>query len=163
MWGKRQHFGGTLRASAFVLAVLAAVSVPASAGGSQTLRGSYDWSNGGSDELSAEFEPAGDGRWTVRFEFVFSGERHAWNGTAEGSLADGGSIAGSASWDESGRNWVFEATLNDGLLEGTHAEVREGRKSGSGSFRLSRPAGSTRQPKVQTEDLTTTDRRRQPE
>lgn len=125
-------------AAAFLVAALAGwMSLP-SADGKQTFSGTYDWSNGGSDELTAEFKPDGEGNWTVKFKFDFSGDGYTWQGTAEASLEDGSSLTGTASWDRNGRTWVFNGSIEEGVLTGTHAEVRNGKQSESGTFELSR-------------------------
>jgi hypothetical protein len=132
-----------MRMNKYNLGLLALVLVVASFGISdaadtQTLRGEYRWDNGGSEVLTAEFKPDGEGQWTVKFGFKFSGDNYDWNGTATGSLEEGEEITGTATWSKSGRNWVFTGTMKDGVLNGTHAEMRGGRESPSGSFELSR-------------------------
>lgn len=126
-----------LMTALFLIAGAGWFSLP-SAEGKQVFSGTYDWSNGSSDELTAEFKPDGNGGWAVSFKFDFSGDSHTWKGTAKGSLEDGSELTGTASWKRNGRKWVFNATLVDGVLNGEHAEVRNGKESPSGTFRLSR-------------------------
>ena len=51
----------------------------------QKFSGSYDWKQGGSDELTAEFKPDGEDRWKVTFRFRWGGNDNSWKGSAEGS------------------------------------------------------------------------------
>lgn len=126
-------------ALACTVLILSSPAVPAADPASAVFTGEYDWSQGGSDELSAEFEPDGDnGRWKVAFRFLFNGRKDTWKGEAEGSLEEGGTIEGTVESDMRGRTWVFRATLEGGVLSGTHAEIRGGGESPSGSFTLKR-------------------------
>ena len=126
------------------LAALLALLIPATiataghaADSSRTFRGTYDWFDGGSGPLSAEFEPDGDGEWKVRFRFEFSKNQNTWKGAAQGSLEEGSKITGTASWK--GRNWVFDAMLEDGTLRGTHTEIRkDNSKYETGTFKLAK-------------------------
>ena len=121
-----------------ILAVmlLTAVAPLSSAEDKIVLSGEYEWNNGGSDELTAEFTPTGAGKWDVEFRFRFSGKGNTWNGTALGDLSDGGELTGTATWKKSGRHWVFSGVMQDGELRGSHAEVRGEQESASGTFRL---------------------------
>ena len=80
---------------------------------------------------------AKEGSWRVEFTFKFSGKRKSWKGTANGSLDDGGTIEGEVEWN--GRNWVFEAKLEAGLLRGSHTEIQGGgERYATGTFELNR-------------------------
>lgn len=99
--------------------------------------GSYDWSDGGSDDLSAVFTPDGDGNWKVEFTFRFSGKKNVWKGDATGSLDEGGKLSGTSGWGN--RSWEFEAKLKDGVLVGNHTEIRRGgSRYNTGTFELRR-------------------------
>ena len=127
-----------LATAGLLLLVVAGVAWAAGKDEAVTFRGEYDWTSGGSDRLEAEFKPAGDGSWKVTFRFDFSGKGNTWKGTARGGLADGGEVEGTATWKRSGRSWVFRGTIEDGVFSGSHAELRDGRESASGTFRLTR-------------------------
>jgi hypothetical protein len=102
-----------------------------------TFSGSYAWSQGGSDRLSVEFKPDGESRWEVTFRFRFNGRSQTWKGTAQGSLTDGSTLSGTAT--SGSRNWVFEAGIEDGVMHGTHREIKRGRsRYPTGTFELSR-------------------------
>lgn len=102
----------------------------------KTFEGRYEWSQGGSDKLRADFRPDGENRWDVAFRFNFSGRKETWTGTAEGSLADGSKLTGTAT--SGGRNWIFEARIEDGVMRGEHREVkRGGRQYATGTFEIS--------------------------
>jgi len=127
------------RHSALVLAALAllflAPSSNANASG-RTFSGEYDWSDGGTGALSAEFTPSGDQQWKVEFRFGFNGRDSTWRGTAEGALEDGSRLTGTARWKK--RNWVFEATIENGTMNGTHTEIRrDGGRYETGTFAIS--------------------------
>jgi hypothetical protein len=103
----------------------------------ETFSGQYDWSQGGSDRMSAEFEPEGADSWKVTFRFRFSGRSETWKGTANGSLADGSTLSGTAT--SGNRNWIFEADIEDGVMRGSHREIkRSGREYPTGTFKISR-------------------------
>ena len=122
-----------------LIVVVASAAAIVSAGDRpvERLSGSYDWSDGGSDELSATFKPDGAGRWEIEFSFRFSGKKNKWRGSATGSLDEGGQLSGTSSWR--GREWEFEAEMKDGVLRGEHAEIRPGGdRYGTGSFELRR-------------------------
>ena len=77
---------------AFLLVIAGLAFAAVQAGETTTLSGSYDWKDGGSDDLSAEFEPDGEDRWKVTFRFRWSDRDHTWSGAAEGSLDDGSKL-----------------------------------------------------------------------
>lgn len=125
-----------------VLALTAGVGI-AESNDSQTFTGSYDWSDGRVDDLTAEFKPDGADTWKVKFDFRWNGQSHNWTGTAKGSLAEGSQLTGTAT--DGYRKWVFEASIEDGVMSGSHREIREGRKPyESGTFAIKRDeAGKT--------------------
>ena len=103
----------------------------------QTFTGTYDWKQGGKDELSAEFTPKGEDSWKVQFRFRWDGESRSWQGTAKGSLEDGGKLTGTAT--SGGREWEFEAKVSEGVMRGSHTELKNGGKRyDTGSFEISR-------------------------
>lgn len=113
------------------------VAVPATAGKAVTFNGSYDWSDGGSDELSAEFKPTGDDEWKVTFRFRWNGNSKTWKGRATGSLEDGGTLEGTSGWN--GRSWEFTARIEDGVMKGSHTETKSGgERYSTGTFELRR-------------------------
>ena len=76
---------------------LALVLAPALADGEATsFEGKYQWKDGGSDWLKAEFTPTGEGQWDVSFQFKWNGSDYSWTGELEGSLEDGGNLSGTA-------------------------------------------------------------------
>ena len=102
-----------------------------------TFQGRYDWSQGGGDELRADFRPDGENRWKVAFRFQFSGRKETWSGSAQGSLTEGSTLTGTATMGS--RNWVFDAAIKDGVMSGSHREVkRSGREYTTGTFEISR-------------------------
>jgi hypothetical protein len=102
-----------------------------------TFEGRYDWSQRGGDELRADFRPDGKGHWTVAFRFRFNGREETWSGTAQGSLSDGSTLTGTARMGS--RNWIFDAEIEDGVMRGSHREVkRSGREYTTGTFEISR-------------------------
>jgi len=105
--------------------------------GSQTFIGTYDWSDGDIGYLKAVFESDGDGAWKVKFDFNWNGQDHTWTGTAKGSLANGTEVSGTAT--DGHRNWVFEGSIEDGVMSGSHREIRKERNPyESGTFEISR-------------------------
>ena len=124
--------------TALTIAVLAlAAGVAPADAGPQTFTGIYDWSDGDIGSLKAEFTPDGEAAWKVKFDFNWQGQDHTWTGTAKGSLADGTEVTGTAT--DGNRNWVFEGSVKDGVMSGSHREMREGRKPyESGTFEIKR-------------------------
>ena len=122
---------------AIALLIFTAGFATAEEAATQTFTGTYDWSDGDVGPLEAVFVPDGDGSWTVTFDFNWSDQDRTWTGTAKGSLADGTEVTGTAT--DGNRNWVFEAKIADGVMSGSHREIREGRKPyESGSFSIER-------------------------
>ena len=122
------------------LALTALVPLPTPAGDqaeTTTFSGSYDWKDGGSDELSVEFVPDGEETWKVKFRFRWNGDRKTWKGTAQGTLADGSELSGTAT--SGNRNWTFVASISDGVMLGSHEEIRSGGGGyKTGTFELKR-------------------------
>ncbi|ANM31641.1 hypothetical protein ABI59_21885 [Acidobacteria bacterium Mor1] len=104
---------------------------------SHTFSGSYDWSDGGSDELSAEFKSDGDDRWKVKFKFKWNGKNHTWKGSAKGSLTEDGKVIGKVDSGMGNRIWSFEADLAGNTLSGKHTEITGGKTYETGTFRIS--------------------------
>jgi hypothetical protein len=140
--GGIQEKGITLMSLSRILAVALlalALCLPALAAENQAeaFTGTYDWKQGGKDELSAEFTPEGEDSWKVRFSFRWDGESRTWQGTAKGSLEDGGKLSGTAT--SGGREWEFEAKVSEGVMRGSHTELKNGGKRyDTGSFEISR-------------------------
>ena len=121
-----------------VVAVLASVSIGlvTGAGGKQTLKGSYEWTDSqGTGGLEAVFTPTGEGKWDVAFHFVFQGQPHIYAGTAEGTLA-GGDLTGRVLNEGKNRTFVFTGTFSDGEFRGTHAEIGRDGKHPTGTLTL---------------------------
>ena len=73
----------------------------------------------------------------MKFDFNWNGRSRTWTGTAKGSLADGTEVTGTAS--NGNRDWVFEASIKDGVMRGRHREIRQGRKPyETGTFAIER-------------------------
>ena len=122
---------------ALILVFAAGAVVTAKDAAPQTFKGDYDWTDGDIGPLSATFTPDGENAWKVSFDFVWNGDELTWKGTAEGSLADGTEVTGTAT--DGNRNWVFEGSIKDGVMSGVHREIREGRDPyESGTFEIKR-------------------------
>lgn len=107
---------------------------------SVTLYGSYLWRADPRDpgELRAVFTPTGRGLWKVAFHFRFSGRKHAYRGTAEGSLGNG-RLSGKVRDERGRRTFFFEGNSRDGHFSGTHSEEkRAGSAEATGTLELSR-------------------------
>ena len=127
----------TTTALTIAVLILAAGAAMSNEHGAQTFVGTYDWSDGDIGTLKAEFEPDGEATWKVKFDFNWHGQDHTWTGTAKGSLADGSEVTGTAT--DGNRNWVFEGSVQDGVMSGSHREIREGRDPyESGTFDIKR-------------------------
>lgn len=127
-----------LTKSVLILALITAgalSSIGAIATTSQSFDGRYSWSSGGSDRLSAEFTPDGDGAWKVRFDFRFDNKDNTWYGTAKGDLEEGAEVSGTTRWR--GRTWTFDAHIDEGVMYGTHVEIRGRKERRSGTFEMS--------------------------
>lgn len=115
-------------ATAFILGLIL-VALPGAApaaDGDKTvvLSGQYTWTQKEEPgEISGTFEPAGKGKWTVRFDFTANGEKHTWSGTAAGKM--GQEIHGEVI--NQGRTHTFEGKFEKGVYRANHALVEEGK------------------------------------
>lgn len=89
----------------------------------------------GRQPLTAVFTPTGDKRWDVVFHFKFHGKKHAYVGTAEGSL-DGGTLGGNVKNESGQRTFTFEGRFRDGAFRGTHAELKRTGERRTGSLTM---------------------------
>ena len=89
----------------------------------------------GRQPLTAVFTSKGDKRWDVVFHFKFHGRKHAYEGTAEGSL-DEGTLGGTVKNESGQRTFTFEGQLRDGAFRGTHAELKRTGERRTGSLTL---------------------------
>lgn len=137
---ERLRVAGLLLLPVVVIATALAAPSIASFGNdesAQTFRGEYNWVDGASGPLTAEFVPDGEDSWKVKFRFEFSGKDNTWKGTARGSLADGSAVTGTSNWR--GRRWVFSGQIDDGVLRGEHTELRkDDSEYETGTFELRR-------------------------
>ncbi len=102
-----------------------------------TLTGEYVWNRQDvPTEIEAVFTPAGDAKWDVSFHFDFRNEGHIYTGTAEGSLTEG-SLKGEVRNENKKRTFIFSGEFSDGVFNGTHAELRDGKKTDTGTIKLS--------------------------
>lgn len=119
-------------------ALLVAATLPVGADNDrQTLTGSF--MSGFQDRvkpLRAVFTPAGDADWSVAFYFEFNGRKHVYRGTAQGTLGEG-ELRGRVQNETRQRTFTFEGRFENGVFEGTHAEVgrRGERETGTLSLR----------------------------
>ncbi len=127
-----------MRRGVLVLALLLAAWTaygPATGDETRTFTGHYRWdAQGDSGSLDVVFAPAGEGTWTVSFEFNFRGP-HNFRGTAEGSL-DEGALTGEVSDDRGDRQFTFRGSFKKGKFRGTHFESTGGRRRKTGSLSL---------------------------
>ena len=130
---KRLAWLGTL----LVLGTLAADGLAARKE-KQTLTGEYYWvGDRSTGDLRAVFTATADREWNVAFYFTFNGRPHTYRGTASGSLSEG-NLEGEVQNENRRRTFTFEGAFEDGVIEGTHAEIRRGRASQIGTLTLSR-------------------------
>lgn len=123
--------------SLLLLAVAGIVSSTLAVSTPKVFTGQYDWRDGGTGDLSAEFKPDGDNQWRVTFRFDFDGSSKTWKGKAEGNLEDGSEVTGTASWKS--RDWGWTATIEEGTMRGKHTELKSrGRTYDTGTFELNR-------------------------
>jgi hypothetical protein len=116
--------------------MLAVLCTPSLAEETKTLTGEFLWSQRDTrGDLEAIFTPAGEGKWSVAFNFEFRGEPHTYTGTAEGSLSDG-ELKGEVQNENKKRTWVFNGSFEAGAFKGTHAEIRDGAQTDTGTLRL---------------------------
>lgn len=102
------------------------------------LNGEYYWDHARmTGDLEVVFEPTGERSWDVAFYFTFDGKPRIYKGTAAGSL-ESGPLEGKVTDENGRRRFTFEGAFEDGVFEGTHAELRRGRESRMGTLTLSR-------------------------
>lgn len=102
----------------------------------KTLAGEYFWTqNETRGPVEATFTPESDGVWAVKFEFEFDGKQHVYQGTARGSL-DEGALEGEVRNREDRVTFTFEGTFEDGTFQGTHASMRGGSPTQTGTILL---------------------------
>ena len=117
------------------VALLIAVSAGMAADGKRTLKGSYNWNDSKSGELTADFFPTDEAdTWKVEFRFDFHGP-HLYTGTAKGKL-DEGKLSGEVVSDQRRRTFVFQGSFKDGKFSGTHNETTGGREQSTGTMTL---------------------------
>ena len=116
--------------------LLTALNGAAGADAGRTLKGSFVWgdANKGGD-LEVVFEPDGEAAWGVAFHFEFRGQAHVYRGTARGSLAEG-TLEGTVQNEDKKRTFKFQGTFQDGVYQGTHAEIEDGSESPTGTLTL---------------------------
>jgi len=107
------------------------------------LEGTFTWSkreNAQNLPLKGTFTPAGEGKWTVSFDFDWKDKPNTYVGEITGSLSDG-ELEGFATTQNKKRKWVFSGTAEGGVLKCSHKEVRKGQDGGerlidTGTFSL---------------------------
>ena len=114
--------------------LLSAPAPGAEVEGRRTLRGEYR-SNWGDGPVKATFTASGSRLWQVRFDFTFNGRSRTYEGTAEGSFAEG-RIQGRVRNEYGRRTFTFRGEFEDGTFRGTHAEVKRGREAPTGTLVL---------------------------
>lgn len=103
---------------------------------SRTLTGEYVWNRDGTrGALEAVFTPADDGHWEVVFYANFNDRRVTYEGTARGSLSDGG-LQGEVKSESRRQTYRFKGTFKGGSFAGTHSEVRRGSDRPLGTLTL---------------------------
>ena len=117
------------------LALLIAVSAGMADDDKRILKGSYNWNDSKSGDLTAYFFPMEEAEtWKVEFRFDFHGP-HLYTGTAKGKL-DEGELSGEVVSDQRRRTFVFQGSFKDGKFSGTHSETTKGRESSTGTMTL---------------------------
>ncbi len=106
--------------------VLALWSGFASAAEEKTLLGEYLWdANSSRGDLEATFTPDGKGNWRVVFNATVGGEVYIYQGTAKGSLADGG-LKGEVTSESRRQTYLFKGATRKGEFQGTHSQMSGG-------------------------------------
>ena len=101
-----------------------------------TLTGEFVWEHGNATgDLEAVFTPTGEGSWDVAFHFTFRNKPHTYSGSAQGSLT-AGALSGTVLNENKKRTFAFEGSFEDGIFNGTHAEVGDQRTSSTGTLTL---------------------------
>lgn len=125
-----------IRGVAMVAALMMTFGVVSGAAGKRTLKGSFEWTDGGNrGDLEAVFTPAGEGKWDVAFHFEFRGTPHIYAGSAEGTLA-GGALKGRVHTEDRNRTFSFTGTFSEGKFQGTHAEIVDDGEHATGTLTL---------------------------
>ncbi|MEM7583436.1 MAG: hypothetical protein AAF560_08660 [Acidobacteriota bacterium] len=117
-----------------VAVLLVSLGSPIQAGDETTMTGEYIWNRQDvPTTIKAVFTPSGDARWDVSFYFKFREESHVYSGTAEGSLSEG-ALKGEVRNENKKRTFIFSGEFADGVFNGTHAEMRDGKKRDTGTI-----------------------------
>ncbi len=91
-----------------------------------TLTGSFVWEHGNTTgDLEAVFTPTGEETWDVSFHFTFRNKPHTYSGSARGSIGSG-ELSGKVLNENKKRTFTFEGAFEDGVFNGTHAEIGGG-------------------------------------
>jgi len=131
-----------LKGFAIVVALLVVACAPSFAEGDEvTLTGQFVWERDDgnhSGDLKAVFTPTGKKTWNVSFYFEWEDGRHVYEGTAEGSLTKG-ELKGEVVNDNKERpgTFRFKGKFKDGVFEGRHGSVRDGKENELGTLTLS--------------------------
>lgn len=111
-------------------------AVEAAATPERKLTGQYVWSHAGqTGDLEARFTPLEAGKWNVAFHFTFKGDPHVYAGTAEGSLG-AGELSGKVFNESKNRTFTFRGSFDEGVFNGKHAEVADGKATEMGTLTL---------------------------
>jgi hypothetical protein len=103
---------------------------------STTLNGTFVWEHGNSTgDLEAVFAPTGEDSWDVSFHFTFRSKPHTYSGSATGSLT-AGALSGTVLNESEKRTFAFEGAFEDGVFNGTHAEVSAEQAMSTGTLTL---------------------------
>ena len=114
----------TVLALTIATALLPTYAAEAATDDIRTLTGQYKWNYQKSPgKLRAVFTPVDRGNWEVVFHFTFDGRKHAYAGTAEGTLSEG-ELKGTVKNENRRRTFVFEGRFEEGTFRGRHAEIR---------------------------------------
>jgi hypothetical protein len=126
----------TVAALAFVLCLTGAIVAVHADDDSTTLNGTFVWEHGNSaGDLEAVFAPTGEASWDVSFYFTFRNKRHTYTGSATGSLT-AGALSGTVLNESEKRTFTFEGAFEDGVFNGTHAEVSAEQAMSTGTLTL---------------------------
>ena len=90
--------------------------------------------------LRAVFTATGEDAFDVVFHFNFNGRDHEYRGTAIGALGEG-EIEGRVQNESRQRTFTFKGTFENGVLDGTHAEVTRRGEQKTGTLKLKLPRG----------------------
>ncbi len=102
-----------------------------------TVKGSYVWARQDKDipgDIEAVFTPDGKNQWNVVWSFEWEGEMRHWAGKATGSLKSG-ELEGEATEErDRKRTFVFKGSVEDGVFNGEHGAMREGKMNVLGTI-----------------------------